>query len=453
MFKVRRNIVKTNLDSTRLATPPNAATQNKEISTEPRNNKKPLIQKENSANKRIPQTEKKPLQPPVAKVVINKGRADNGRWRQLIDNDSNSEGDNASDDDDADESWSKNASEIEKDITDSDFEISPKPKTRNRKNTTTAKGRQGRSNKSDILTKKLNKSKAGEIVYLDLSKEEVEVQDEVPGSPPANHDVTFASRLQDILKTCRHEDKAKLPSSTKKTKRKLFNPNFGDDDFESAGTNENEEKTKAINNKNNNSVQEELLDDNGICPFDSHGRPKVLDLFNKQLESVKTGKPIFQLTPSPKKTPKTPLSTKNDKNTKPTTSANTPKTKVDNEVKFKTPSTIRSKLPPKSMQELSQTPDYKYSFLKSLDGNFYFSYKTKNNNTNLFISFIVTVSKAFCHPDALYYRDNYRLKKEDLSKILYDMYNEKLFTNKLNVPITWNKKLSNTAGRCLNKKR
>lgn len=33
------------------------------------------------------------------------------------------------------------------------------------------------------------------------------------------------------------------------------------------------------------------------------------------------------------------------------------------------------------------------------------------------------------------------------------MYNEKLFGNKLDVPITWNKKLSNTAGRCLNKKR
>lgn len=358
------------MDSTRLATPRTAVSQNKEISTEPRNNKKTLIQKESSTTKPMPQTERKPFRPPVAKVVINKGRVDNGRWRQLIDDDSNSEGDNASDDDDADESWSKNASEIEKDMSDSDFENSPKPKARNRKNNTT-KGRQGRSNKSDTLTKKLNQSKEGEIVYLDLSKEEVEVQDEVPESPPANHDVTFASRLQDILKTCRHEDKAKLPSSSKKTKRKLFTPNFGDDEFETVVPIENEVKASATN-KNN--IDEELLEDNGACPFDSQGRPKVLDLFNKQLESVKTGKPIFQLTPSPKKKGATPLSTKNDKNTK---SANTPKTKSDNEVKFKTPSTIRSKAPPKSMQELCQTPDYKYSFLKSLDGNFSFQLKRK----------------------------------------------------------------------------
>ncbi|XP_023291506.2 putative uncharacterized protein DDB_G0277255 [Lucilia cuprina] len=429
----RRNIVKTNLDSTRLATPKSSALT-KEVSTEPRNSKKPLIQKETT--KPMPQTERRVFRPPVAKVVINKGRVDNGRWRQLIDDDSNSEGDNASDDDDADESWSKNASEIELDNSDSDCENSPRPRGRNNKKTNTSKGR---SNKSNILTKKLNKSKEGEIVYLDLSKEEVEVQDEVPESPPANHDVTFATRLQDILKTCRHEDKAKLPSSTKKTKRKLFTPNFGDDEFEAATAalpkEDEKEKiketaTKTIN-RNNNEV-EEVLEDNGNCPFDSQGRPKVLDLFNKQLESVKTGKPIFQLTPSPKKKTTSGSTTKTDKNTK-TSASVTPKSKSNTETAtFKTPLTVKSKAPAKALHELCQTPDYKYSFLKSLD---------------------VTVSKTLCHPDALYYRDNYRNKKEDLSRILYDMYNEKLFKNQLNVPITWNKKLSNTAGRCLNKKK
>ncbi|KAM7357156.1 germ cell nuclear acidic peptidase isoform 2-T2 [Cochliomyia hominivorax] len=420
----RRNIVKTNLDSTRLATPKANVKQNKEVLTEPRNTRNPLKQRTNEEF--MPQTERKTFRTPVAKVVVNKGRVDNDRWRQLIDNDSDSEGDNASDDDDADESWSKNASEIEEDNSDSEFEISPKPKTRNRKGTNK---RQGRSNKSDILYRKLNKSKEGEIVYLDLSKEEVEVQDEVPESPPANHDVTFASRLQDILKTCRHEDKAKLPSSTKKSKRKLFTPNFGDDEFEADVPKENEAKSSA--NQKRNEVEEELLDDSGKCPFDNRGRPKVLDLYNKQLESVKTGKPIFQLTPSPKKKGSSSnTNTKNDKNVK---SDSISKTKTDNEVKFKTPSsTIKTKASSKTLQELERTPDYKYSFLKSLD---------------------VTVSKVFCHPDALYYRENYRTKKEDLSKLLYDMYNEKLFKNKLDVPITWNKKLSNTAGRCLNKKR
>ncbi|XP_065361595.1 germ cell nuclear acidic protein [Calliphora vicina] len=422
----RRNIVKTNLDSTRLATP-KTAKQNKEVSTEPRNFKKPFKKNEKADTKFMPQTERKAIRTPVAKVVVNKGRVTDGRWRQLIDNDSNSESNNASDDDDADESWSKNASEIELDNSDSDFENSPKPKARNRKTNTTK--RQGRSDKSDILTKKLNKSKEGEIVYLDLSKEEVEVQDDVPESPPANHDVTFASRLQDILKTCRHEDKAKLPSSNKKTKRKLFTPNFGDDDeidlpVEDAATKYKENTPKTINR---NIEEGEILDDKGFCPFDSRGRPKALDLVNKQLESVKTGKPIFQLTPSPKKKGSTK---KTDKNAN-TQGGVTPKTKTDNEAKFKTPLTVKSK-GPKSLHDLCQTPDYKYNFLKSLD---------------------VTVSKTLCHPDALYYRDNYRTKKEDLSKILYDMYNEKLFKNQLNVPITWNKKLSNTAGRCLNKKK
>lgn len=65
----------------------------------------------------------------------------------------------------------------------------------------------------------------------------------------------------------------------------------------------------------------------------------------------------------------------------------------------------------------------------------------------------VTVSKAFCHPDALIYRESYGKKKEDLANILYEMYNKQLFGNKLDVPLTWNKKLSNTAGRCLNKKK
>lgn len=67
--------------------------------------------------------------------------------------------------------------------------------------------------------------------------------------------------------------------------------------------------------------------------------------------------------------------------------------------------------------------------------------------------FKATVSMTFCHPDARIYRDSYRTKKEELARILYDMYNGQLFDRKLDVPITWNKKLLNTAGRCLNKKK
>lgn len=364
--KVRRNIVKTNLDSTRLGTP-KTGLQNKQVFTEPRNNKKLLSQKENINAKSMPKSERKPFGKPGAKVAVNKGRVDNTKWRQLIDQDSNSEGDNASDDNDADESWSKNASELELDDSDSDFEISPKSKSRNRKIT---KKPQGRSNKSDYLTKILNQSKDGEIVYLDLSKEEVEVQDEVPKSPPANHDVTFASRIEDILKTCRHEDKAKLPSTNKKTKRKLFTPNFGDDDFEAALPTEDETKNKESAGQAIRGNDEcEVLEDSGNCPFDSSGRPKVLDLVNKRLESVKTGKPIFDLTPSPKKKTTKNLNSNNDKKSK-MNEDKTPKSKSENEAKFKTPLTVKSKGPAKSFKDLSQTPDYKYSFLKSLDGKF-----------------------------------------------------------------------------------
>lgn len=54
---------------------------------------------------------------------------------------------------------------------------------------------------------------------------------------------------------------------------------------------------------------------------------------------------------------------------------------------------------------------------------------------------------------ALYYRDTYKTTKEELTQKLYSLYNEKVFNNELNIPITWNKKLLNTAGRCSNSKK
>jgi predicted SprT family Zn-dependent metalloprotease len=65
----------------------------------------------------------------------------------------------------------------------------------------------------------------------------------------------------------------------------------------------------------------------------------------------------------------------------------------------------------------------------------------------------VTISKHLCHPVAVGYRDNYKTKKEELADKLFDLYNEKVFDGKLVAPITWNKKLLNTAGRCNNSKR
>lgn len=74
-----------------------------------------------------------------------------------------------------------------------------------------------------------------------------------------------------------------------------------------------------------------------------------------------------------------------------------------------------------------------YSFLKSLD---------------------VEANPAICHPEALIYRNNYKSKKAELTQKLFALYNEKVFDGDLkDVPIKWNKKLLNTAGRCNNSRR
>lgn len=401
---------------------------NRKPSTKSRNEEEPEF--------KAPQTEVRRQRlrtPAVAKISANQIRSQNERWRQLIDNsDSEAEGNNASDDDDADrsdESWKAPEEE------DSDFEPSPeKPKEKNKKNITNKREvtikkpvvtnkksntyeissesdiEEGR--KSDVswqkgddkvsvsddsdfetphpkVTKKQkanplpnnNKTKANskrgrkkkrdmsqdDLVYLDLSKEEVSIQEDMPESPPANHDVTFASRLNDILKTCRHEDKPKLPSSAQstKTKRKLFTPMFGHDlegDDPALPEIVEKENKKILVNEN-----ESIILDNITCPFDAQGRPKKLDVVNKQLESVKAGKPIFKLTPSPKKkADTTPLKTRTEKNNETPTS----KTKAETKTKSQTPTTRKGE--PTNLADLCRTPDYKYSFLKSLDGNILF---------------------------------------------------------------------------------
>lgn len=58
-----------------------------------------------------------------------------------------------------------------------------------------------------------------------------------------------------------------------------------------------------------------------------------------------------------------------------------------------------------------------------------------------------------CHPDAKKFRENFKSNKEELTKILYNLFNEKVFENKLNLDIIWNKKLTTTAGRFHGKKK
>lgn len=74
----------------------------------------------------------------------------------------------------------------------------------------------------------------------------------------------------------------------------------------------------------------------------------------------------------------------------------------------------------------------KHTFLKSLDP---------------------CVSKSVAHPDAVYYRDSFKSSKEELCSKLFEIYNKKVFNEELKVPITWNKKLLTTAGRCNTRKK
>ncbi|XP_063991843.1 germ cell nuclear acidic protein [Diachasmimorpha longicaudata] len=73
-------------------------------------------------------------------------------------------------------------------------------------------------------------------------------------------------------------------------------------------------------------------------------------------------------------------------------------------------------------------------------------------------SFLASLSASVpledCHVDAKRYRLNFKNTKEDLVKVLYKMYNEKIFENKLppDMLIEWNVRMRGTAGFCYNKK-
>lgn len=65
-----------------------------------------------------------------------------------------------------------------------------------------------------------------------------------------------------------------------------------------------------------------------------------------------------------------------------------------------------------------------------------------------------TVPISSAHPDAKKYKLDYRNNKEELCTILYKLYNEKVFNNKLpsDTLIEWNIRMRGSAGYCYNKK-
>lgn len=56
-----------------------------------------------------------------------------------------------------------------------------------------------------------------------------------------------------------------------------------------------------------------------------------------------------------------------------------------------------------------------------------------------------------CHPDALKFRQRFKDSREDLSNALFLLFNREIFAHKLPPgEISWNSRLTSTAGRCFN---
>ncbi|KAG5669340.1 hypothetical protein PVAND_017228 [Polypedilum vanderplanki] len=97
---------------------------------------------------------------------------------------------------------------------------------------------------------------------------------------------------------------------------------------------------------------------------------------------------------------------------------------------LKAPITDSDKKKLKKIQSKNLT---KLSFLKSLDAE---------------------ANKSISDPEAVFYRENYKSKRQQLAEKLFKLYNEKVFNSELsNVPFKWNKKLLTTGGRCNNSRR
>ncbi|XP_062138352.1 germ cell nuclear acidic protein isoform X2 [Drosophila sulfurigaster albostrigata] len=248
---------------------------------------------------------------------------------------------------------------------------------------------------------------AGHMTYLDLTKAEVEVVSSPDGSS-GDKSPKFPKKLDDILRTCRATVKPKMcatpsaPSTPSTpatplnvdlppTRRQLFTPNFGYED---------ENAAKAI--------VERALDMNNLDELEIFYQPG--STVHKRVQEVKRQLGIAVKSPKAKPIFKLPTTT-------------TPQV---------TPSRTPSSRQPKQKQTPQVRGSGKCSFIKSLEKD---------------------VSREYADNEAYFYRENFKRNKEELTTRLYDMFNEKVFNNKLQVPIVWSKTLRNTAGRCRNKRK
>ncbi|XP_026837990.1 uncharacterized protein LOC6555709 isoform X2 [Drosophila erecta] len=318
---------------------------------------------------RAVQTERRPrTQKPLTRPRTN--HVDEDRWRKLIDSDS---GTDASDDEDADATFSESGSD------------------------------------SDSASGKENKQNGGDLTYLDLTKDEVEVVSNPDQDAPSPK---LHRRLDDILRSCRASVKAKVPvTPAPKTniRRQLFTPNTG---FES-----DIQAKEIVDRALNLDMLEEL--ENDYLPGSLVYR-RVQEV-KKQLGIGQQGQATPQQSSVLKLlTPKTAP----PKTTAPLETIATPKP-TD-------PPKSTARKPRKKKELLPLTTDGKCGFLKSLEKQ---------------------VTRDRADNEAYIYRENFARHKDQLTQHLYKMFNAQVFNNELDVPITWSKLLRNTAGRCMNKRK
>ncbi|XP_032581937.1 uncharacterized protein LOC6616035 isoform X1 [Drosophila sechellia] len=318
---------------------------------------------------RAVQTERRPrTQKPLTRPRTN--HVDEDRWRKLIDSDS---GTDASDDEDADATFSESGSD-----SDSDKDKEKQPKR-------------------------------GDLTYLDLSKDEVEVISNPDQDSPSPK---YHPRLDDILRSCRASVKAKLPATPAhqpNIRRQLFTPNAG---FE------NDNQAKEIVNRALDLDMLDELESDYLPGTPVHRRVQEVKKklgIGQQGQTTPHESPILKLL-----TPKTAT----PKGTAP------PKTSAPPKASAPPKSTARK---PRKQKDLSPVASRgKFGFLKSLEGQ---------------------VSRDRADNEAFFYRENFSRNKDQLAQHLYQMYNAQVFNNELNVPIIWSKLLRNTAGRCMNKRK
>ncbi|GAB0099426.1 hypothetical protein DMENIID0001_152830 [Sergentomyia squamirostris] len=117
----------------------------------------------------------------------------------------------------------------------------------------------------------------------------------------------------------------------------------------------------------------------------------------------------------------------------------------------KTPKIVNKKL--ESVKKIEGTTPKSLKKQESPTVSPYFSQKTERRGFGFLASLNPSTIRHLADPEAVHFRENYRVAKEDLTKHLYSLYNHEVFDNLLNVTIKWNKKLLTTAGRCTNMSR